>query len=91
MVQKLKNKQMKLSCDEATTICDKSQYGEVTLLEKIKLSWHIFICRKCGRYSKQNVFLTKCYQKQSEIKKQEKRCLSENEKYCMENELKENR
>ena len=81
---------MKLSCDEATTICDKSQYGEVTLLERIKLSLHLFLCKKCGKYSKQNGVMTKCYKKQSEIKKGEKCCLSEDEKHCMEKELHEN-
>ena len=81
---------MNLSCDEATTICDKGQYGEITFWERIKLSWHIFICRKCGKYSEQNVFMTKCYKKQSEIAKKEKCCLSEDEKQCMEGELKEN-
>ena len=30
-----------ISCDEATAICDKNQYGEATLTEKISLS---FIC-----------------------------------------------
>lgn len=81
---------MKLSCDEATTICDKSQYGEVTIWERIKLSLHLFLCKNCGKYTKQNGVMSKCYRKQSEFTKKKKCCLSENEKHCMENEIKEN-
>ena len=28
-------KNLKITCDEATTICDKSQYGAATLLERL--------------------------------------------------------
>ena len=44
---------MKISCDEATKICDKNQYEEGSLWEKIKLNIHIFLCKKCDLYSKQ--------------------------------------
>jgi len=80
---------MKLSCDEATAICDKAQYGEVTIWERIKLSVHLFLCKKCGKYTKQNGIMTKCYQNNSEIEKQKKCCLSDTEKECMEKNLKE--
>lgn len=82
---------MKLSCDEATEICDKAQYGEVTIWERIKLSVHLFLCKKCGLYTKQNGIMTKCYQNNSEIEKHKKCCLSLNEKECMEKNLKENK
>jgi len=79
---------MKISCDQATTICDKSQYGEATLLEKLKLNWHLFLCKNCGKYTKHNGVMTKCYHKHSEIIKKNECCLSENEKECMEKEIK---
>ncbi|MDV7186340.1 hypothetical protein R3X25_03525 [Lutibacter sp. TH_r2] len=75
---------MKLTCDEATTICDKSQYGEASFWEKIKLSFHIFMCKNCSLYSKQNAVLSKCLQKQ----KCKNNCLCEKEKSAMEEEIK---
>lgn len=57
---------MKLNCDQATSICDKNQYdGESTVWSKIKLSWHVLFCKKCGVYSEQNSLMTKCYEKQN--------------------------
>lgn len=80
---------MKLSCDEATTICDKSQYGNASFWEIVKLNWHLFLCKKCGAYTKQNVVMTKCYRKQSQLLKDKECCLSKDEKECMEKNLKE--
>jgi len=50
---------IKISCDKATQICNKSQYGEATILEKIKLNIHTFLCNRCKTYSKQNSLITK--------------------------------
>jgi len=79
---------MKLSCDEATKICDKNQYGEASLWDKIKLNIHIFLCKKCGRYSKQNEIMTKCYEKHQAVEKSNKDCLNEEEKICLDKEVK---
>lgn len=54
-------KNFKISCDEATTICDKNQYGEATLLDKIKLNIHFLTCKICALYTKQNTKLTSIY------------------------------
>ncbi len=43
-----------ISCDEATTICDKSQYDEASLFDKIRLSIHLAFCGHCKQYTKQN-------------------------------------
>lgn len=76
---------MKISCDEATTICDKSQYREASFMERIKLSLHLFICKTCGLYSKQNNVMSKCYGK---LKKHKNcTCLSDDEKQKMEHEI----
>ncbi len=79
---------MKLTCDEATTICDKSQYKEVTFWEIIKLNIHLFLCSKCGLYSKQNGVMTKCYEKYKTKNDAQKKCLCKKEKELMEHELK---
>ncbi len=50
-----------INCDEATTICDKSQYCEATLWERIKLRMHLFLCKKCGLYSEQNKLMSKVF------------------------------
>jgi hypothetical protein len=80
---------MKLTCNEATTICDKSQYNEATFWEKLKLNLHLFLCKRCGRYAKQNSILSKCYDKQHKFENKHKRCLCAQEKEAMDNSLKE--
>ncbi|PCH49358.1 MAG: hypothetical protein COC22_06675 [Flavobacteriaceae bacterium] len=79
---------MKISCDEATKICDKNQYGEASLWDKIRLKFHMFICEKCTLYSKQNEVLTKCFEKYKDTESRKKHCLCEDEKTHMEAELK---
>ncbi len=78
---------MKLTCDEATLICDKGQYKEAPLWEKIKLNLHKFLCKKCGTYSKQNTILTKCYKIHKYSKKSMNGYLCKEEKIYMEKEL----
>jgi len=81
---------MKLTCDEATQICDKSQYKEATLWEKIKLNLHLLLCRRCGLYSKQNNVMTKCLEKHKNEDCSKNNCLCAEEKEVMEKKLKEN-
>ena len=47
-----------ISCDEATTICNKNQYKEASFWELIQLNIHILRCKICGMYSKQNTKIT---------------------------------
>ena len=79
---------MKLTCDEATSICDKSQYKEATFWEIIKLNIHLFLCKKCGLYSKQNSIMTTCYKKHKNNETKHKNCLCDEEKKTMDKELK---
>ncbi len=51
----------KITCDEATTICDKSQYGKATLLEIVKLRIHFLGCKICALYTKQNNIMSKVF------------------------------
>jgi hypothetical protein len=79
---------MKISCDEATKICDQNQYKEASFLDKLKLSFHLFLCKKCGKYSHQNIVMTKCYEKHKLFATAKEDCLNEEEKKCMKEELK---
>ncbi|AJR02497.1 glycine dehydrogenase [Siansivirga zeaxanthinifaciens CC-SAMT-1] len=50
-------------CDEATHICDKTQYKESSFLEKFKLQLHLIYCKTCRKYSRNNFKLTDCIEK----------------------------
>lgn len=80
---------MKLTCNQATTICDKSQYKEASFWELLKLNLHLFLCKKCGKYVKQNSIMTKCYNKEISANCTENDCLCDEEKKTMKNNLKE--
>jgi hypothetical protein len=47
-----------ISCEKAAIICNKAQYREASVIEKLKLRWHIALCRVCNAYVKKNVKLT---------------------------------
>lgn len=47
-----------ISCEKASTICNKIQYNESTLIDKIKLRYHLFMCKTCSAFTKQNTELT---------------------------------
>jgi len=51
-----------ISCDEANHCCDKTQYNEASLLEKIKLNIHLLYCKACRKYTKNNTKLSKLIQ-----------------------------
>ena len=48
-----------ISCEEAKHICDKSQYGEASFWEKVKLSIRLSWCHITRAYSSNNNKLTK--------------------------------
>lgn len=77
-----------ITCDEATAICNKNQYKEATFFEKLKLRVHLFICKKCGMYSKQNTTVTKVCDKH--LPKAKCECkLSTTEKEVMQQKISE--
>lgn len=80
---------IKLNCDQATSICDKSQYNEASFLEKIKLIIHMLHCKYCNIYSKQNTILSKYFKKHGHQHGSHSKCLNHEEKCCMENNIKE--
>jgi len=67
-----------ISCDEANHCCDKTQYNEASLLEKIKLNIHLLYCKACRKYTKNNTKLTKL------INQKEVHSMKSNEKQSLE-------
>ena len=41
-----------LSCNEANHTCDKTQYKDASIWEKVKLNFHLIYCRACRKYTK---------------------------------------
>ena len=80
-------KKLNITCDEATTICDKSQYKEASFFEKMQLNWHIFKCKICSLYVKQNRKMTVLFTMKSTDCKNETRCLSNSDKDSLKKEL----
>ena len=60
-------------CDKANHVCDKSQYKQATLWEKIKLSIHLIYCTACRKYSKNNAILTEKIM-ESDVECLDKKC-----------------
>ena len=80
-------KSLRITCDEATTICDKSQYGSSSLLEKLKLNIHFLSCKICSLYTKQNNTLTKIYKGHAKSCKKTNVCMSKEDKEALKKEL----
>ncbi len=82
-----KNNKVFISCDNANHNCDKSQYNEASIWEKIKLNIHLLYCRACRGYSSNNAKLSKV------INKSKVNCLELKDKQemkdCFERELKQ--
>ncbi len=75
-----------ISCDEATTICNKNQYKEASFWELIQLNLHILRCKICGLYSKQNGKMTEACNKH--LKKDDcEHTLSEEDKVILKEKI----
>ena len=48
-----------ISCEEAQVICNKKQYREASLIEKVELMLHILFCKACFKFSRKNNRLTR--------------------------------
>jgi len=72
-----------MKCQEANHVCDKSQYKEAGLWEKIRLTIHLIYCRACRKYSSQNKKLTQA------IANSDLKSISPNDKKAMKNKLQE--
>ncbi len=80
-------KKILLSCEKATLLCTKNQYGEATVFEKIQLILHLFLCAICKRYSGQNHTLTKLFKMKAADCKATHKCLSVEEKHVLQEQL----
>jgi hypothetical protein len=78
-----------ISCEKAATICDKSQYGEASFGEILKLKIHFIFCKICKCYSSQNSILTKLFGNHSKGLCKKEKCLCSEDKEKMETNLKE--
>ncbi|WP_299054703.1 hypothetical protein [uncultured Polaribacter sp.] len=82
-------KNLKITCDEATTICDKNQYGEATFYEKLTLNIHFIKCKVCFLYTKQNNTLSKILKHQAKDCKGKSFTLQNEEKEILKKKLKQ--
>lgn len=80
-------KKLNITCDEATTICDKSQYNEASFFEKVQLNWHLFKCEFCSLYVKQNRKMTDLFNLKSAECREDKKCLSKLEKEALQKQF----
>ena len=74
------SKKILIKCDEATSICDKSQYGEASTFDKMRLGIHNFLCHRCKLYSDQNAIMTKLFNVHLHKNKEQHLCSSDKEK-----------
>jgi len=63
-----------ITCDEAKHICDKTQYGEATVWERVKLNIRLSWCKFTKAYSRNNNRLTDA------MKKSEVSCMKNDER-----------
>lgn len=61
MSQKIKS--LFISCSDSVKCCDRAQYDEATIFEKLKIHIHNTICKACREYTRKNVKLTKLIKK----------------------------
>ncbi len=50
-------------CSEAAHVCDKSQYHESSVFERVLMKLHQMMCRVCREHSSENTKLTKVIEK----------------------------
>ena len=80
---------LRITCNEATTICDKSQYKEASFIEKIKLNLHFLTCEICRLYTKQNNKMSRLFKTNSLDCKRRINCLSKADKEVLKKQLEE--
>ncbi len=80
---------LKITCQEANEICNKSQYGEASFSEKMKLEFHIAFCKICALYTKQNKNLTGIFKRKSLDCKEHTHCMSNNDKELLKEKMKQ--
>jgi len=46
-----------ISCKEASYLTSKKEEGKISLAERLKLAFHLMMCRFCKMFDKQNTFI----------------------------------
>lgn len=82
-------KKFHITCNEATTICDKSQYNEASFFDIIKVRYHLLLCKFCGLYSKQNNKISQLCKNKSNDLKNKTYSISSEEKALLKKQLQE--
>ena len=59
-----------LSCDTATYLITRSEYGEISAMEKIQLKMHLAGCKYCRRFAEQSKYISKQLEKIKDAKDQ---------------------
>lgn len=54
---------LKIPCNEANHICDKTQYKDASFWDMVILNIHLLYCRACRKYTARNTKLSKAIQK----------------------------
>ena len=49
-------------CNKANATCDKCQYNEAPLWDRVKLLFHLLLCNNCRKYRQKNKKLTSLLQ-----------------------------
>lgn len=52
-----------MNCEEARRFCDKEEYAEASLIEKVRFRLHLWFCLACQKYKKQNKKLSNLLKK----------------------------
>ena len=82
-------KKIKITCDKATTYCDKVQYGEASVKEIILLNIHLLTCKICLLYSKQNKTMSRIYKVKSNSCQIKNECLTSRDKQELKKKFKQ--
>lgn len=80
---------LKITCQDANEICNKSQYNEATFLEKVKLNIHLAFCKICALYSKQNAKLSTILKAKAFDCKKHIHCMDKKDKEVLKEKIKE--
>jgi hypothetical protein len=76
-----KKKTLLIDCSAAAHCCDKKQYNEASITEKLKMLLHLIYCKRCRKYSSHNNRLTEL------IKESNIQSCTENEKKIWKEEI----
>ena len=82
-------KKIRITCDQATKICDKNQYNESSLFEKIQINIHFLSCKICRLYTKQNTKMSSLFKITSIDCKSRVHSMSDADKEVLKKQLKD--